>query len=59
MIQKRVSRSLIDTHETTHAEFNLENNSIRQEFQLVNKQTGIPCDGILGRDFFRNAKALS
>ena len=26
-------------------------------FQLVNKQVDIPCDGILGRDFIQRAKA--
>jgi hypothetical protein len=57
MIQKSVSGSLIDTHGATEAEFNLENSSITHEFQLVNKQIDIPCDRILGRDFFRNAKA--
>jgi hypothetical protein len=30
---------------------------ITHKLQLVNKQVDIPCDGILGRDFFRNAKA--
>lgn len=54
---KSVSGSLIETHGAIEAEINLENSSITHEFQLANKQIDIPCDGILGRDFFRNAKA--
>jgi hypothetical protein len=54
---KNVSGYLIKTHGAIEAEMNLENSSIMQELQLVNKQVDIPCNGILGRDFFRNAKA--
>ncbi|XP_033610184.1 zinc finger protein 345-like [Cryptotermes secundus] len=54
---KSVSGSLIETHGVIEAEINLENSSITHEFQLANKQIDIPCDGIVGRDFFLNAKA--
>ena len=35
----------------------LNNSSIVHDFQLVNKQMNIPCDGILGRDFFQRTRA--
>jgi hypothetical protein len=54
---KSVSGSLIETRGAIEAENNLENSSITHDFQLVNKHVDIPCDGILGRDFFRTAKA--
>ncbi|XP_023705571.2 uncharacterized protein LOC111863458 [Cryptotermes secundus] len=54
---KSVSGSLIETHGVIEAEINLANSSITHEFQLAKKQIDIPCDGILGRDFFQNAKA--
>jgi hypothetical protein len=54
---KSINGSLVETHQAMEAEISLENSSISHKFQLVNKQVDIPCDGILGRDFFRNAKA--
>jgi hypothetical protein len=54
---KSVSGSLIETHGAIEAVIELRNSSITHEFQLVNKQVDIPCEGILGRDFFQHAKA--
>jgi hypothetical protein len=56
---KSVSGSLIETHGAKEAEINLENSSITHEFQLVNKHRDIPCDQILGRDFFQNTKSAT
>jgi hypothetical protein len=54
---KSVSGSLIETHGAIEAVIELKNSLITHEFQLVSKQIDIPCDGLLGRDFLRNAKA--
>jgi hypothetical protein len=47
----------METHGITEATIELGNNSIIHDFQLVNKQVDIACDGILGRDFLRSARA--
>jgi hypothetical protein len=54
---KTVSGLLIETHGAIEAVIELRDSFITHEFQLANKQIDIPCDGILGRDFLRNAKA--
>ena len=48
--------SPMETHGVLEARFELRNSSIVPNFQLVNKQVDIPCDGILGRDFLQHAK---
>jgi hypothetical protein len=45
------------THGVLEARVEPSNSSIVHDFQLVNKQVDIPCDGILGRDFLKHAKA--
>jgi hypothetical protein len=54
---KCVDGSPMQTHGTVVARIELKNSSIPHEFQLVNKQVDIPCDGILGRDFLQRVKA--
>jgi len=53
---KCVDGSPMETHGVLEARIELKNSSIVHNFQLVNKQVDIPCDGILGRDFFQHAK---
>lgn len=48
---KGVEDSEIETFGTVKAKVQVGNNSVPYEFQLVNKQVDIPCDGIKGRDF--------
>ena len=47
----------MEPHGVLEARIELRNSSIVHNFQLVNKQVDIPCDGILGRDFLQCAKA--
>ena len=47
----------METHGVLEARVEVSNRSIVHDFQLVNKQVDIPCDGILGRDFLKRAKA--
>ena len=54
---KCVDGSPMDTHGVLEATIELKNSSIAHNFQLVNGQVDIPCDGILGRDFLQSAKA--
>ena len=54
---KCVDGSPMETHGVLEARIELKNSSIVHNFQLVNKQADIPCDGILGRDFLQLAKA--
>jgi hypothetical protein len=41
----------------SEATIKVRNKSIRHGFQVVNKKVDIPCDGILGRDFHKRARA--
>ena len=50
---KGVDRSAMESQRVLEARIEISNSSIVQEFQLVNKQVLIPCDGILGRDFLQ------
>jgi len=50
---KCVDASPMETHGVLEARIELRNSSIVRNFQLVNKQVDIPCDGILGRDFLQ------
>jgi asparagine synthetase A len=50
---------LMETHGVLEARIELSNSSIVHDFQLVNKQVDIPCDGILGRDFLKTHKGKS
>lgn len=54
---KCVDGSPLETHGVVEANIELGNSSVRHEFQLVNKEVDIPCDGILGRDFLQRVKA--
>ena len=54
---KCVDGSPMETHGVLEARVELSNSSIVHDFQLVNKQVDIPCDGILGRDYLKSAKA--
>jgi len=54
---KCVDGSPMETHGVLEARIELKNSSIVHNFQLVNKQVDIPCDGILCRDFLQRAKA--
>ena len=47
----------METHGVLEARIELKNSSIVHNFQLVNKQVDIPCDGFLGRNFLQRAKA--
>jgi hypothetical protein len=47
----------METHGVLEAKVRLGSKSITHSFQLVGKQVDLPCDGILGRDFFQSAKA--
>jgi hypothetical protein len=55
---KSVNESWIETHGKISATIELMNSSITHEFQLVGKQVDIHCEGILGRNFFQNSKAI-
>jgi len=48
---KCVDSSTIETHGVIEAKIRLGSKSVTQSFQLVSK-LDIPCDGIVGRDFF-------
>jgi len=59
--EKKVKVKCVDgfpmgTHGILEARVELGNSSIVHDFQLVNKQVDIPCDGILGRDFLKRAR---
>jgi len=54
---KSVEGSEVETFGKVKAEVQIRNNSVPFEFQLVNKQVDISCDGIMGRDFFLRTKA--
>jgi hypothetical protein len=47
----------METHGVLEARIELSNTSIVNDFDLVNKQVDIPCDGILGRDFLQRTSA--
>jgi hypothetical protein len=47
----------METHGVVVARIELTNNLILHDFQLVNKQVDIPCDGILGRDSLQRTRA--
>jgi hypothetical protein len=47
----------MESHNIIEATIELGNNSIIPDFQLVNKQVDIQCDGILGTDFLQSARA--
>ena len=48
---KCVEGSPMETHGALEARIELKNSSIVHNFQLVNKQVDIPCDGFLGPRF--------
>jgi hypothetical protein len=54
---KSLEGSEIETFRIVKAEVEVGNNFVPFEFQLVNKQVDILCDGIIGRDFFLHTKA--
>ena len=54
---KCVDGSTIEAHGIVETKIRLGSKSITHSFQLVSKQVDIPCDGILGRDFFQRARA--
>ena len=54
---KCVDGSPMETHGVLEARIELKNSLLVHNFQLLNKQVDIPCDGILGRDFLQLAKA--
>jgi hypothetical protein len=53
-----VDGSTIDTHGVIKATVRFGRQAVSHNFQLVGKQVDIPCDGILGRDFFNDTKGL-
>jgi hypothetical protein len=53
---KCVDGSPMETYGVLEARIELSNSSIVQDFQLINKQEDIPCDGILGRDFLQRTR---
>jgi hypothetical protein len=54
---KCIGGSPMETHGILEVRIELGNSSIVHDFQLVNKQVDIPCDGILGRDFLQCTRA--
>jgi hypothetical protein len=56
---KCVDGSPMEFHRTVEAQVELRNILIMHEFQLMNKELDILCDGILGRDFFQLVKPKS
>lgn len=54
---KCVDGSPMETHGVLEARIELSSTSILHDFQLVNKQVDIPCDGILGRDSLQRTRA--
>jgi hypothetical protein len=54
---KCVDGSPVENHGVVEAKIVLSNGQIMNDFQLVNKQVDILCDGILGCDFLQCAKA--
>jgi hypothetical protein len=54
---KCIGGSPMETHGVLEVRIELGNSSIVHDFQLVNKQMDIPCDGILGRDFLQRTRA--
>jgi len=54
---KCVDGSPMETHGALKAKIELPERPVVHDFQLVNKQVDIPCDGILGRDFLQKARA--
>jgi len=54
---KCVDGSPMETYGILEARIEFRNSSIVHDFQLVNKQVDIPCDGILGRDFLQRTRA--
>jgi len=54
---KCVDGSPMETHGVLEARIELSNSSILHDFQLVNKQVDIPCDGIFGRDSLQRTRA--
>jgi len=54
---KDVDGSVIETYGTVKTVVNGDFLKIPFTFHLVSKQVDIPCDGILGRDFFEKAGA--
>jgi hypothetical protein len=55
---KCVDGSPIRTHGTLEARIGLDSSSISHNFHLVGNQVDIPCDGILGRDFFHSTNPI-
>ena len=51
-----VDGSPMETHGVLKAKIELPERPVEHNFQLVNKQVDIPCEGILGRDFLQKAK---
>jgi hypothetical protein len=54
---KCVDGSPMENHGVLEARIEPSNSSIVHDFQVVNKQVYIPCDGILGRDFLQSTRA--
>jgi hypothetical protein len=54
---KCVDGSSMETHGVVEARIELSNSSILHDFQLVNEQVDIRCDGILGRNFLQSTRA--
>jgi hypothetical protein len=54
---KCVDGSPSETHGVVETKIIIGNNEIPHSLLLVSKQVDLPCDGILGRDFFQIAKA--
>ena len=52
-----VDGSTIETHGVVEAKIRLCSRSTTHSFQLVSKHVDIPCDGILGREFFQRTRA--
>jgi len=46
----------METLGVLEARIELSNSSILHDFQFVNKQVDIPCDGILDRDFLKSTR---
>jgi hypothetical protein len=54
---KCVDGSPLETHGVVDTLIRIGSNELPHKFQLVSNQVDLPCDGILGRDFFQMAKA--
>jgi len=56
---KSVDGSVIETFGTVQTVVSVDSLQIPFAFQLVSKQVDIPCDGILGRDFFGTCRSAN